>query len=159
MSDSARCPLFPLYRSPSRSTVTSWIWCSSSSRSSGEQLSSAPLSIHSLWTADVLHFKWQQLPSMFMCVCVMQCVWTMLMKHQGCSVVHQPLLWRSTAAHWLEQESAHTCSSCCLVLFPHIFHIRVLTLTKGHKQETQRSKWNCSEMWMSCHIQPCGAKS
>lgn len=64
------CPFFPVHRSPSPSTVTSWIWCSSLSHSSGEQLSSL-LSIHLLQTTRVLVLKWQQSPSMS--VCVMQC--------------------------------------------------------------------------------------
>lgn len=70
ISDSVHCPVFPFCRSPSPSTVTSWIWCSSLSRSSGEQLSSSLLSVHLLQTTDVLVVKWQQSPPTAVCVCV-----------------------------------------------------------------------------------------
>lgn len=67
------CPFFPFHRSPSPSTVTSWIWCSSLSHSSGEQLSSL-LSILLLSNHTCVGVKAAAVAfDVYVCVCVMQC--------------------------------------------------------------------------------------
>lgn len=66
--------LLLFHRSPSPSTVTSWIWCSSLSHSSGEQLSSSSsfLSIHLFQTTHCVGIKVAAVTfDLCLCVCVM----------------------------------------------------------------------------------------